>query len=139
MSLLTIGRTRIARCLTWVWLLRPGMRRPVLPVVALVLMTVTTRSLLSVWHLLSVGHTSVLHAHGVSLRAWGSIALPRIGAPLLGPGSSGRPLLLLRLLRLLLLLLWLLLLRLLLLLLLRVRVGPSVRLVPHLPYLLHGA
>lgn len=101
-SLLSVGRTGVALCLTGVRLLRPWVRGPVLPVVPLVLMTITTRSLLSIWHLLSVWHTPVLHAHGVSLWTWGSIALPGIRARLLGPGATGRPLLLL------LLLLWLL-------------------------------
>lgn len=120
-ALLRVGRTRAGLGLTGVRLLLGSSVRlgPVLTVVALVLMSITAWPLLSICHLLSIWHTSILHPHRVSLWAWGSIALRGVGSSLLGCRPSRSPWLRLRLLR--------------------VRVGPSVRLVPHLSYLVQGA
>lgn len=94
-ALLAVGRTGAALGLAGVRLLRSRLRSSMLTVVALVLMTISSRPLLSVWHLLSIRYISVLHAHRVSLSAWGYVALPGKGTSLLGSRGRGSPLLLL--------------------------------------------
>lgn len=77
---------------------------------------------LSITNLLAIlyaAHTtrrSTLDPHRIPLRAWRAIALPWVGTSLLGPGSCGRPLLLLG-----------------------VGTGTSIWLTTHLSYLVHWA
>lgn len=72
--------------------------------------------LLSILHAAHRPRCSALHAHGIPLRAWRSVALPRVRASLLGSRPCRRPLLLLR-----------------------IGVGSSIWLPAHLPYLVHWA
>lgn len=125
-ALLGVRSPRATLGLAWVrsLLLASVRGRAVLTVVALTLLAVAAWPLLSIpRHLLSVLHAahasrrSDLHRHGIPLRGWRSVALSWVRASLLGSRPCGRPLLLL----------------------LGVRIGCSIWLASHLPYLVHGA
>jgi hypothetical protein len=72
---------------------------------------------LSVLHATHAAGGASLHAHGVSLRPWGSVALAWVGGTLLSPWRRALPLALL----------------------LRVGVDSTIPLASHLPCLVHRA